>query len=320
VTLRQGPILVTGGAGFAGSHLVEHLASGHQIRQVLAWARSTPANDVERLAEWRRVDILDASQVTAAIREAKPSGIFHLAGLPNVGESWGDTAAPLEVNVMGTHRLLEAVRESGLRCRIVVSGSAHIYGPSVAPIREDHVLAPASPYALSKLAQEQLALRTAAEDGIDVIVARSFNHTGPRQKPSFVAPSIARQIAQIERGGTEPVIRVGNLDAERDLLDVRDVVRAYAALMQSGVPGTVYNVASGIGRPIRAVLDALVARARVPIRIEPDAARMRPNDIRVLVGDATRLRSSTGWQPGIAFDQIMDDLLAYWRTVDLSKQ
>jgi GDP-4-dehydro-6-deoxy-D-mannose reductase len=313
VTLRQGPILVTGGAGFAGSHLVEHLASVHQVHHLVAWTRSSPANDVARLAEWRRVDMLDVSQVTDAIREARPSGIFHLAGLPNVGESWDDTASPLEVNVIGTHRLLDAVRESGLRCRIVVSGSAHVYGPSVEPIREDHALAPASPYALSKLAQEQLALRTAAEDGIDVIVARSFNHTGPRQKPSFVAPSIARQIAQIERGGTEPMVRVGNLDAERDLLDVRDVVRAYAALMESGVPGTVYNVASGIGRPIRAVLDALVARARVPIRIESDMARMRPHDIPVLIGDATRLTKATGWRPAITFDRTMDDLLAYWR-------
>jgi GDP-4-dehydro-6-deoxy-D-mannose reductase len=310
VTLRQGPILVTGGTGFAGSHLVEHLASDHRV---LAWSRSMPPDDLARIAEWRRVDILDAAQVAAAIREAKPEAILHLAGLPNVAESWDDTASPLEVNVLGTHRLLEAVRESGLRCRIVVSGSAHVYGPSAGPIREDHALAPASPYALSKLAQEQLALATAAEDGIDIIVARSFNHTGARQKPSFVAPSIARQIAQIERGRTEPVIRVGNLDTARDLLDVRDVVRAYAALMRRGVPGTVYNVASGIGRPIRAVLDALVARARVPIRIEADASRMRPNDIPVLVGDATRLRSATEWEPAIAFDQTMDDLLAYWR-------
>lgn len=247
------------------------------------------------------------------MREARPSAIVHLAGVPNVGESWDNTVLPLEVNVLGTHRLLGAVREAGLRCRIVVSGSAHVYAPSPDPIGEQHVIAPASPYALSKLAQEQLALRAAVEDGLGLIVTRSFNHTGPRQKPSFVAPSIARQIAQIERGDLEPVIRVGNLDARRDLLDVRDVVRAYAALLTAGTPGAIYNVASGVARPIRDVLAALVARARVPIRIETDPGRLRPHDIPVLVGDASRLRAATGWEPTIPFDRMIDDLLDYWR-------
>lgn len=304
------PVLVTGATGFAGSHLVEHLALRYEV---VAWARSEPPADLARLARWQRVDILDADRVTDAIREVLPSTIFHLAGIPNVAESWDDTARPLAVNVLGTHRMLEAVRTAGLQCRVIVAGSAHVYAPSSDPIREDHALAPASPYALSKLAQERLALGAAAEDGIDVVVTRSFNHTGPRQTPLFVAPSIARQIAMIERGGAEPVIRVGNLDAQRDLLDVRDVVRAYAALMTGGTSGTVYNVASGVARPVRDVLAALVARARVPIRVEVDPARMRPNDIPVLIGDASRLRAATGWTPQIPFDQTMEDLLSHWR-------
>ena len=304
-------ILVTGAAGFAGSHLVEHLAPQYDV---VAWARSEPPPEIAPLASWQRVDILDRDQVNAALRAVRPAAIFHLAGLPNVGESWDNTALPLQVNVMGTHRILEAVREAGIRCRVLVTGSAHVYEPSSEPIREDHRLAPASPYALSKLAQEQLALRAALEDGLDVIVTRSFNHTGPRQKPSFVAPSIAKQVSEIERGQVEPVIRVGNLDAERDLLDVRDVVRAYAALMWRGASGTVYNIASGTARPVREVLSALVSRARIPIRVETEPARFRPNDIPVLLGDATRLRSATGWEPAVPFDRTMDDLLAYWRT------
>ena len=303
-------VLVTGATGFAGSHLVEHLAPTHQV---VAWARSEPAAELTSLATWQRVDILERDQVTAAMRELQPSAIFHLAGVPNVAESWNDTARPLAINVVGTHRLLEAICEQGIRCRILVSGSAHVYAPSDAPIREDHPIAPASPYALSKLAQEQLALRAAAEDGLDVVVARSFNHTGPRQTPLFVAPSIAKQIALIERGALEPVIRVGNLDAQRDLLDVRDVVRAYAALLDRGATEGVYNVASGVARPIRDVLAALVGRARVPIRVETDPARLRPNDIPVLVGDATRLRSETGWTPAFSFEQTLDTLLDYWR-------
>jgi GDP-4-dehydro-6-deoxy-D-mannose reductase len=304
------PVLVTGAAGFAGSHLVQHLSTSHDV---VGWARSKPPAEVAGLARWQAVDLLDRAAVEAAIRELRPSVIFHLAGLPQVAESWGDTAAPLAANVLGTHRLLEAVRLLGGPCRILVTGSAHVYAPSEAPIAEDHAIAPASPYALSKLAQEQLALRAGAEDGLEVIVTRSFNHTGPRQQPTFVAPSIARQIALIERGEIEPVIRVGNLDAQRDLLDVRDAVRAYAALVGAGTPGTVYNVASGVGRPVREVLDALVSRARVPIRIETDTERLRANDIPVLIGDSSRLRDATGWQPAIPFDRMLDDLLAYWR-------
>ena len=306
----NGPVLVTGASGFAGSHLVQLLSTSHAV---VGWARSAPPAEIAALAKWQSVDLLDREAVTAAVRELNPSAIFHCAGLPQVAESWADTAAPLAVNVLGTHRLLEAVRLLGSACRILVTGSAHVYAPSSAPIAEDETLRPASPYALSKLAQEQLALMAAAADGLQVIVTRSFNHTGPRQKPSFVAPSIARQIAAIERGEMDPVIRVGNLEAQRDLLDVRDAVRAYAALIDAGTPGSVYNVASGVGRPVRAVLDALVSRARVPIRIETDSARMRANDIPILIGNASRLRTATGWEPKISFDQMLDDLLAYWR-------
>jgi len=174
-------------------------------------------------------------------------------------------------------------------------------------------VAPSSPYALSKLAQEQLALRAFGDDGLSVIVARPFNHTGPRQTPAFVAPSMARQIALIEHGALEPVIRVGNLDARRDLSDVRDIVRAYAALMDRGRPGEIYNIGSGVGHSIATVLDALVSRSRVPVRIETDPARLRPSEVPSLVADSTRLREVTGWQPQITFDRMLDELLGYWR-------
>ena len=147
-----------------------------------------------------------------------------------------------------------------------------------------------------------------------MIIARPFNHTGPRQTPAFAASSFARQIALAERGATEPVIRVGNLDARRDISDVRDVIRAYTALMAQGVPGTIYNIASGVGVPIRGLLDALVARARVDVRVETDPERLRPIDTPVIVGDSARLRRLTGWQPALSLDRTLDDLLDYWRT------
>ena len=302
-------VLVTGAGGFAGSHLVELLAGS---ADVVGWSRSDPPAEIAALARWQRVDILDREQVTDAIAALRPASIFHCAGLPHVAESWADTAAPLATNVLGTHRVIEAVERVGTRCRMIVTSSAQVYAPSTGPLAEDDLIAPSSPYALSKLAQEQLALRSNS-DTLAVIVTRPFNHTGPRQTPAFLAPSIARQIAMIERGLLEPVLKVGNLEPSRDVMDVRDAVRAYSALMKSGAPGTVYNVASGVARPVRSVVDALVSRARVPVRIEQDPSRFRPSDVPVLVGNSQRLRQTTGWSPQVSFEKMVDDLLDYWR-------
>lgn len=291
-------VLVTGAAGFAGGYLVEHLRPSHN--HVVAWTRQT-------------VDLLDRDRVRSAIRELRPAQIYHCAGMTHVATSWRDTAQPLEGNVLATEHLFDALRCEAVRCRVLVPGSATVYAASSEPISEDGPIAPANPYAISKLAQEQLALRAIEEDGLDLVVTRSFNHTGPRQAPDFVAPSMAKQIALIERGELEPVIKVGNLDAQRDVTDVRDVVRAYAALMQSGRTGVVYNVASGVARSIRSILDALVSRSKVPVTIEVDQARMRPNDVPVVVGNYSRLNAATGWRPAISFDQTLDDLLNYWR-------
>jgi GDP-4-dehydro-6-deoxy-D-mannose reductase len=304
-------VLVTGASGFAGSHLIEHLAGRANL---VAWTRSEPLPEIAALATWHQVELLDRDRVRQAIRELKPSAVYHCAGAAQVAHSWQDTTRPLASNVLATHYLLDALRLAGVGCRVLVPGSATVYAPSASPLHEEAALAPASPYALSKLAQEQLALRAVNEDGLEVLVTRSFNHTGPRQSADFFAPAMARQIVAIERGGIEPVIKAGNLDAERDLTDVRDTTRAYALLMESGQSGTVYNVASGISRPMRAVLEELVRRARVPVRIETDPTRLRPHDLPVLVGDATRLREKTGWAPAIGFEQMLDDLLNYWRT------
>jgi GDP-4-dehydro-6-deoxy-D-mannose reductase len=302
-------VLVTGAAGFAGGHLLEHLAGSGDL---VGWSPSGPAPTLAPLARWQKVDVLNGEQVHDALRDLRPQMIFHLAGLPHVGESWDNSAASLAANVLGTHRLLDSIDRLKYSCRILVTGSAQVYAPSDKPITETDPIAPSSPYALSKLAQEQLALR-AGTPRMEVIVTRPFNHTGPRQKPTFLAPSIAWQIALIERGAIKPVIKVGNLEPSRDVMDVRDTVRAYAAIIKSGAPGCVYNVASGVARPVRAIVEALVARARVPIRIEQDPSRVRQNDVPVLVGDTSRLIEATGWSAEISFDQMIDDLLEFWR-------
>jgi GDP-4-dehydro-6-deoxy-D-mannose reductase len=306
-------ILVTGAAGFAGSYVVEALAGREDV---VGWTHhAPPPQEIAPLATWQRVDLLNPSEVREAMARLKPSAVIHCAGAPNVAHSWRDTVTPLSANVLATHHLFDALRRTGATSRVVVPGSATVYATSPTALTEESPVAPSNPYAVSKLAQEQLAFRAAREDGVDVIVTRSFNHTGPRQSAAFAAPNMARQIAMIEAGVGEPVIKTGNLDAQRDFTDVRDMARAYVGLLRDGMPSTVYNVASGTARVMRSVLDALVSRARVKVRIETDPGLMRPSDTPIVLGDATRLREATGWQPEISFDRTLDDLLNYWRTM-----
>jgi GDP-4-dehydro-6-deoxy-D-mannose reductase len=284
---------------------------------VAAWARPDtrpPFEPDASAAMWRDVELLDPRAVREALAELRPAAIYHCAGAAHVAESWEATAITLEINVLGTHHVLEADRRLGLGARILVPGSATVYQASSAPLTESSALGPGSPYGVSKLAQEQLAVH-AARDGQHVLVTRSFNHIGPRQAPSFAAASFARQIARIEAGLEPAALEVGNLDARRDLTDVRDTVRAYLALVQHGRPGRVYNVASGEARSMDEVLDALRRRATCAVTVEIDPARYRPNDAPLVIGDATRLREETGWHPVISFDQTIDDLLAFWREV-----
>jgi GDP-4-dehydro-6-deoxy-D-mannose reductase len=295
----SGPVLVTGAAGFAGSYLLDRLRESRIA--VVGWSRD-------------EVDLLDRDAVRARMRELKPSAVYHCAGAPHVAHSWSDTSHPLRTNVLATHYLFDAIRRWGAPCRVLITGSATVYKPEPVPLVEDAELVPNSPYGLSKLAQEQLAMRAAVEDDIDVIITRSFNHTGPRQRPSFFAPAMARQVATIEAGRAEPVISVGNLDTLRDMTDVRDTVRAYELLMARGRTAVPYNVCSGVARRGRDILESLCARARVPVRIEVDPARLRTNDTPVLVGDPARLRDDTGWSPEISFDKMLDDLLDFWRS------
>lgn len=309
-------VLVTGAAGFAGSHVVEALGGREEV---VGWThRAPPPQEIAHLASWHRVDLLNPAEVRDEIARLKPSAVVHCAGAPNVAHSWRDTVTPLSANVLATHHLFDALRRTGTPCRVVVPGSATVYAASTAALTEESPVGPSNPYAVSKLAQEQLALRAAREDGVDVIVTRSFNHTGPRQSAAFAAPNMARQIALIEAGFAEPVVKTGNLDAQRDFTDVRDMARAYVALLRHDAESTLYNVASGTTRMMRSVLDALVARSRVHVRVETDPGLMRPSDTPIVLGDATRLRRETGWRPEIPFDRTLDDLLNYWRSVTIA--
>jgi GDP-4-dehydro-6-deoxy-D-mannose reductase len=303
------PILVTGAAGFVGGYLLDLLGTG-----VVAWHRAggrRPAPSPAGIT-WQAIDLLDPAAVHRAIAEVRPTAVYHCAGAAHVGMSWGDAARTLAVNVRGTHNLLEGLRRAGLAARVIIPGSAMVYAAADRALTEDDPLVPRSPYALSKLAQEMEGVR-ANLDGLHVTIARAFNHMGPRQDPFFAASGFARRIADIEAGRWEPEIAVGNLDARRDLTDVRDTIRAYRLILERGTPGRPYNVCSGRAITIRELLDRLLSRARVPIRVRVDAARLRPNDVPLLLGDPTRIQTELGWQPEIPLDRTLDDLLDDWR-------
>ncbi len=303
---------MTGAAGFVGSHLVELLLD--EGAEVVGWQRPSTRPLTSASLRWQTIELLDRPSVVAAIAELQPSAIYHLAGSAHVADSWQHTRETFEGNVLATHHLLQALHLAGQSPRVLVSGSATVYGPSSDPLTEDSALAPASPYATSKLAQEMVAAQAWREHGIPMLLARSFNHVGPRQTPAYVAPSIARQIAAIERGELPPVLKMGNLDPERDVMDVRDTVRAYRAMMASAEPGVPYNVCGGRAIRIGDLVDLFRSRARVPVAIELDPARMRPSDVPRLCGSHNRLTHATAWAPTIPLEQTVDDLLAWWRS------
>jgi len=304
-------ILVTGAGGFAGSHLLDLLAGDNVA--IAAWHRPGSApRTAGPSVRWEAVDLLDRGAVREAIARTRPSAVYHCAASAHVGKAWDSTESTFAVNVLGTHHLCDALRREDLRVQFLMPSSAMIYRPSSDAMTEDDPLVPPNPYGLSKLAQELLALRS-IPDGIDVRVARAFNHIGPRQDPFFAAPGFARRIADIERGRWAPEISVGNLDAQRDLTDVRDTVRAYRLILERGLPGRPYNVCSGRAVTIRHLLDLLIARARCPVTVKIDPARYRPNDNPILLGDPSRLRDELGWTPEIPLERTVDDLLEYWR-------
>ena len=309
-------ILVTGAAGFAGSHLLDQLAGDDASGLIVAWERPGSARAHAKMAarvRWDAVDVLDRAAVAAAVARARPSVVFHCAGAAHVGRAWNGGESTFAINVRGTQFLLEALHREGGAASVLVPSSAMIYRPSPEPLDEDHALAPPNPYGLSKLAQEMLSVR-ANGGAVQVCVARAFNHVGPRQDPSFVVSDFARQIARIEAGLAESEIVVGNLEARRELTDVRDTVRAYRDLARHGQPGRPYNVSSGVAVSIGDLLERLLARARARIRVRIDPARLRPNDVPVLVGDSTRIREEIGWKPIIPLDRTLDDVVEYWRT------
>lgn len=315
--------LITGITGFAGSHLADYLLAHQPQVEIFGTRRwRSPMDNLAHLGpdlggkvKLIETDLRDYSSVRTCLEESRPDFIFHLAAQSFVPTSWSAPAETLNTNIVGQTNIFEAIRHLGLDPVVQIACSSEEYGlvyPEETPIKETNPLRPLSPYAVSKVAQEYLGYQYFMSYGLKVIRTRGFNHTGPRRGDVFVTSNFAKQLASIKLGLQEPVIRVGNLDAVRDFTDVRDMVRAYWLGVTKAKPGEVYNIATGHGITIKDLLGRLIELAGVEVKVQPDPARMRPSDVEILIGDSSKFRADTGWEPQIPLDQTLRDVVAYW--------
>ena len=310
---------ITGITGFAGSFLAENLVSkgAYEVSGTYL-SESSLANldSVKDKVKLHKVDLQDFEEVKKIIFEEKPDVIFHLAALASAAQSFKNPSEFINNNISAQINLLEAVRQAGIKPKILIVSSAEVYGDvstSDLPINEGVPIRPVNPYAVSKVAQDFMGLQYFLSYNIPVIRVRPFNHIGPRQSPAFVVARFAKAIAEIEKNDSESTLKVGNLEAKRDFTDVRDMVEAYAVLIEKGEAGEVYNAGSGRSIKIEEILNKLLALSDKKITVERDESLFRPIDVPDLVCDNSKIKQTTGWEPKVEIDQTLAATLDYWR-------
>lgn len=307
--------LITG-IGFAGIHLANYLieVQGHEVLGLnIVKPKDLPTSGS---FGYQVCDVTDASYVAKIIADFAPDHIFHLAAQSSVARSWKEIKETFNINLYGVFNVLSAAQSLDKQVTVHIACSSDEYGRVNAqelPLTEEALLRPSSPYALSKVFQDYTGVYFAEAFGIEVFRTRAFNHTGPGQAPTFVCSDFAMQIARIEAGMQEPVIKVGYLDAKRDFTDVRDVVAAYWSVVERGEPGQIYNICSGRSWSIAQILEILISKSEVKIETVHDPKRDRPSDIPELRGDYSKLNRATGWAPRIDIEETLSDILDYWR-------
>ena len=311
-------VLITGISGFVGSHLAEFLLEqGMEVYGTIRWrSKLDNIKHIQTKIRLIETDIKDAHSMQKTVDDIEPDYVFHLAAQSFVPTSWKAPSETVGTNILGTLNLFEAIRDSNSDPRIQIAGSSEEYGkvfPDEIPIKETNPLRPMSPYAVSKVATDLLGYQYHQSYGLKIVRTRAFNHTGPRRGEPFVTSNFAKQIAEIEKGLQEPVMHVGNLTAHRDFTDVRDIVNAYWLSVQKCEFGEVYNICSGVARTIQSVLDLLQDMTDVQITVKQVPDRLRPSDVEILKCDCSKFKKRTGWEPKIAFEDTMRELLDYWR-------
>jgi GDP-4-dehydro-6-deoxy-D-mannose reductase len=305
-------VFISGATGFVGHHLTDFLSSSEYTIYGTSFPHPPPPSEKNIYF----LDIREEEAVFRAIEKTKPHWIFHFAAVSNVRHSWEMRKETLETNLMGTFFFFEAVRKHCPQSRILFISSSDIYGGMTLeeePLKEEDSFQVLSPYSFSKVSGELLSRFYNQVEELDVVIARSFPHTGPGQNPDFVCSDWARQIARIEENLSQPVIRVGNIEVKRDFSDVRDVVQAYFLLLKKGKRGEVYNVCSEKAVSLKEILDILLSNSSPGIAVEADPRKFRKADISLLVGNSQKIRKDTGWKPEIPLEKTLLDLLEYWR-------
>lgn len=305
--------LVIGAAGFVGKYLINEMVSNG----IEAYATKLPHETLEDVpATVLDLDIMDQEAIVSLLFEVRPDYIFHLAAQSSVGLAWKKPGLTVDVNIKGSLNVMDAIRELYYKPRVLMIGSGEEYGhilPGETPIGETNLLRPGNIYAATKACQNMIGSIYAKAYDMELIMVRAFNHIGPGQTSMFVVSDFCRQVAEIEKGLREPVMRVGNLAARRDFTDVRDVVKAYVGLVQTGEAGETYNVGSGNAQEIRAILDMVISMSEIPIRVEIDPNKLRPVDVPIIEADITKINRLTGWKPEIPLEQTVRETLNYWR-------
>ena len=311
-------IFITGATGFVGRYLIDLLKEKEPDCLVsgTCFPEHPESCDVLDGLDLSHVDIRSEDDVSECIKRVQPDWIFHLAAISNVGYSWTNRKETLEANLMGTFYLFEAVRKHSPRSRVLFVSSSDVYGilvPTAEALSEDLDPRVINPYAFTKVCGEQMSRFYSEIEGLDIVIARAFPHTGPGQSPDFVCSDWASQIAKIEKGLMEPVLRVGSLEVMRDFSDVRDVVKAYVSLLEKGKRGEIYNVCSGRAEVLKDILDMLISFSSKKIKVKVDPNRKRKADIPLLLGNNEKIRKELNWMPEIPLNQTLKDLLDYWR-------
>lgn len=305
--------LITGVNGFVGNYLSKYLIEqGYTVYGTVIEDNVAMENVVIE-----KMNLLNKDEVIRTVKSINPDEIYHLAGQSAVGLSWKEPTLTMNVNINGTINLLDAVRDNDISTKVLIIGSSDEYGvikPEECPISEKHLLNPTSPYAISKMAQEEIAKLYVNSYKMNLIMVRAFNHIGPKQSKNFVVSDFASKIAEIEKGA-EPVIRVGNLEAYRDFTDVRDIVRGYTTLLKNGKIGEVYNIGSGNAYKIRDILDILLSLSKAEIKVEIDPDKLRPSDVPIIKCDNSKIEAHVNWVPQYDIKQTLKDTLDYWRNM-----
>lgn len=314
---------VTGASGFAGSFLCEELLKSGKYEVFGTYLSDDSLKNVSHLKDkvsFIKLDLLDSESVDKNMSSIKPDLVFHLAAFTSPAESFDNPRKTFENNINSQINLFEAAKKNKeMDAKILVVSSAEVYGmvkPEDIPVDEETPLRPANPYAVSKIAQDFLALEYFLTSGLKTVRVRPHNHAGPRQSPAFVVSSFAKKIVEIEKNKMKPVIKVGNLDARRDFTDVRDMVRAYVLALEKGVAGEVYNLGSGNSYKIGDLLEMLLSKSNAKnITVEKDPALFRPVDVPNIVCDFSKFHKLTNWEPKIEIQKTLQDTLDYWRNI-----